>query len=114
MTFPGTWHVDVFFGSRHPEEALEYDRSDNIPHHRHDAAAFPTMDDVKKSGEGMGKVRYTIFGRNRAAYRRADGWRAKNRYVGEHYDLKEILDPAGNVVSTEHGHCCIVDTMARL
>ncbi|KAJ6531288.1 hypothetical protein B0H19DRAFT_1273494 [Mycena capillaripes] len=58
-----------------------------------DPVAFPTLRDaVEASG----------------------GWRKRQRYIAEHYDLKEVLDSEGNVVSSEQGTDILEEGPPRL
>ncbi|KAJ7756960.1 hypothetical protein B0H16DRAFT_1885687 [Mycena metata] len=108
ISVPALWHPDVFSGTSHPaERTLHQVRVfDDVPAALHDAAAFPTFTDVEKANEdrGMGMVRYTLHGwQKQNMYMSRDGWCAMQHYFTEHYDLKEVLDSEGNVLSSEHG-----------
>ncbi|KAJ7672621.1 hypothetical protein DFH06DRAFT_1176959 [Mycena polygramma] len=62
------------------------------------------------NGQGKYTVRYTLHGsrkRHEYMYARAYDWpailRARHRYLTDHYDLKEVLDADGKVISSELG-----------
>ncbi|KAJ7625046.1 hypothetical protein DFH06DRAFT_1229687 [Mycena polygramma] len=95
---------DVLPGCAHPDEG---------PSAPHDAATLrlPIIHDVKEAnGQGKYTVRYTLHGsrkRHEYMYARAYDWpailRARHRYLTDHYDLKEVLDADGKVISSELG-----------
>jgi hypothetical protein len=96
-----TWNPDVFPGDRHPDST--------------DSVILPTWRAVAETDKGKGRVRYTLYGwRKRQAYGDAYDWRARQRYFSEHYDLREVLDVEGRVVSSEHGTDFVQDGPARL
>jgi len=58
-------------------------------------------------------VRYTLYSWHKhQEYARQPDWIACQHYFSEHYDLKEVVDPEGRVVSSELGEDCL--DLARL
>ncbi|KAJ7785798.1 hypothetical protein B0H16DRAFT_1875932 [Mycena metata] len=121
FTVPATWHPDVFPGASHPGERKLYDIGprDPLPAALHDADAYPVFCDAKNASEaqGLGTVRYTLYGwqkRNAYISCQCDGWCTMQHYFAAHYDVKEILDSEGNVLSVESGVDHILQGLSRL
>ncbi|KAJ7625071.1 hypothetical protein DFH06DRAFT_1339847 [Mycena polygramma] len=102
---PAVWHPDVCPHETHP---------DAPPGAPHDANAFPTWRDAQQASKGKGKVRYTLYGWRKDFDECLLDWRARQHYFSKHYDLKEVLDDDGRVVSSEHGMDRLLEGPARL
>ncbi|KAJ7756966.1 hypothetical protein B0H16DRAFT_1721434 [Mycena metata] len=99
MTVPEGWHPGVWRLNVHPEER-EALRSGAV----HDPVRFPVISDVTAAAHAAGKfetTRYTIFGWRKLEEEYGMYWRAHQRYIMEHFDLKEVLDAEDRVLSSE-------------
>ncbi|KAJ6473630.1 hypothetical protein C8R47DRAFT_716842 [Mycena vitilis] len=114
ITVPEGWHPGVWPYQIHPDEqalhsppgAKLFDRVSEIPAGLHDPVRFPLMRDVRAAAKAAGKLeqtRYTIFGWRKMEEREQTCWDilAKQRYLVEHFDLKQVLDEEKRVLSTE-------------
>ncbi|KAJ6584594.1 hypothetical protein B0H19DRAFT_1058991 [Mycena capillaripes] len=70
-----------------------------------DPVAEGTPAPTTASSQGRARTRYTLtdWRKRRVVRNRTQGIDALLRYYQEHYDLKEVLDAEGNLVSCERG-----------
>ncbi|KAJ7640832.1 hypothetical protein DFH06DRAFT_1477750 [Mycena polygramma] len=114
ITVPEGWHPGVWPYQIHPDEqalhsppgAKLVDRVSEIPAALHDPVRFPLMSDVRAAAKAAGKherTRYTIFGWRKMEEREQTCWDiwAKQRYLVEHFDLKQVFDKEKRVLSSE-------------
>ncbi|KAJ7640831.1 hypothetical protein DFH06DRAFT_1215353 [Mycena polygramma] len=113
ITVPDGWHPGVWRFCMHPEEqalhsppgAQGSDRVSEIPAELHDPVRFPLMSDVRAAAKAAGKheqTRYTVFGWRKIKEMDEDcDIFAKQRYLFEHFDLKQVLDEEKRVLSSE-------------
>ncbi|KAJ7672619.1 hypothetical protein DFH06DRAFT_1320024 [Mycena polygramma] len=60
-------------------------------------------------------VRYTLYAWNKhQEYDKQPDWVACRRYFSEHYDMKEVVDPEGRVLSSELSSDCLERMVSRL
>ncbi|KAJ7756958.1 hypothetical protein B0H16DRAFT_1721429 [Mycena metata] len=99
MTVPAGWHPGVWYLEMHPEEWADL-HSGAV----HDPVRFPLLSEVTAAAHAAGRyetTRYTVFGWRKLEEERTYNWQASQRYVMEYFDLKEVLDAEGRVVSSE-------------
>ncbi|KAJ7186764.1 hypothetical protein C8R46DRAFT_279405 [Mycena filopes] len=112
LTVPEGWHLGVWPYVTHPDEQALYppppgfDRLDQIPAGMHDPVQFPVMSDVRAAAKAAGKherTRYTLIGWRKMEEREQTCWDIweKQRYMVEHFDLKQVFDKDKRVVSSE-------------
>ncbi|KAJ7161068.1 hypothetical protein C8R46DRAFT_359183 [Mycena filopes] len=118
ITVPETWFPGVWPMARNPWEAALHDglplnvvreNYDALPDELHDPVRFPLMSDVRKAAAAQGKdkqIRYTLSEwRTLEGFNTIQDWCARQHYYAEHFDLKEVLDAQGRIVSSERGVC---------
>ncbi|KAJ7161091.1 hypothetical protein C8R46DRAFT_1038254 [Mycena filopes] len=116
LTVPETWFPGVWPMARSPWEMALHDglplnvpreNYDALPDELHDPVRFPLLSDVRKAAVAQGKdkkIRYTLSTLpKQEALKRNGDWRDRQHFFAEHFDLKEVLDAKGRVLSSESG-----------
>ncbi|KAJ6588385.1 hypothetical protein B0H19DRAFT_1248055 [Mycena capillaripes] len=81
----------------------------------HDGWHADVVGQWPKDGKLKNMVRYTLYAWHKhEEYNRQPDWIACRHYFSEHYDLKEVVDPEGRVVSSELSTDCLERMISRL